>query len=184
MPSQSSSSMNNDAAAIATLNIRVTSIEGRVSELSNVVNGVQTALSSKIDTLATSLSTKIEERGKTPWAIYLSGLMAVFSLYAYIDNSKIGPLKEKDEDIRSSIKELTSIIRTDMVPARTHAREWEQNDERLQRVDEKIKFGESALIDRIKRLEDQFGQTWSIRDAITTFQNRIDKLEAIRADPK
>lgn len=176
-PAPPVNSMNNDAAAIATLNIRVTGIEGRVSELSNTVNGVQTALSSKIDTLATALSSKIEERGKTPWAIYLSGLMAVFSLYAYIDNSKIGPLKERDQDLIASVKEISNIIRTEMVPARVHAREWAQNDERFQRFEERVKFTEGSIVERVKRIEDQFNSAYNLRDALQQLDSRVQHFE-------
>lgn len=179
------STMNQDNAAIATLGIRTQALEGRVNELSSSLNAVQTALSSEIRGISQALGAKIDERSRQPWQLYVSVLIGIFSLYAYIDNSKIGPLKEKDQDLIAAVKEMGSIIRTDMVPSRVHAREWEQNDERMRRIDERIKFGEAATVDRIKRLEDQFGQTWSIRDAITTFQNRIDKLEsALRADVK
>lgn len=177
------SSMNNDAAAIATLNIRVTGIEGRVSELASTVNGVQTALSSKIDTLASSLGSKIEERGRTPWQYIISGLAVAFSLYAYIDNSKIGPLKEKDADLATAVKALDGHIKENMVPTWIHTKEWGYRDQRFKEFDERVKFSESAIIDRLKRLEDQFGQTWSIRDALETFGKRIETLEHRRASP-
>lgn len=195
-PNPSVSTMHNDAAAIATLNIRVTGIEGRVSELSSTVNGVQTALSTKIDGLATSLGGKIEERSRQPWQLYVSVLIGIFSLYAYIDNSKIGPLKEKDADLIATIKEVSSVIRNDMVPARVHAREWTQNDEkirgleasiedRVKRLDDGARLERTAIVDRIKRLEERNDQTWNQRDALTILYNRLDKLEnATRADAK
>jgi hypothetical protein len=178
---QSANTMHNDAAAIATLNIRVTGIEGRVGELSNTVNSVQTALSTKIDSITTSLGSKIDERGKTPWQYIISGLAVIFSLYAYIDNSKIGPLKEKDADLTASVKEMSHNIRENMVPAWIHNKEWGYRDQRFKEFDERMKFGESAMLDRVKRLEDQFGSTWNLRDAINGVQTRIDRLEHMRS---
>lgn len=177
--------MNHDNAAIATLGIRVTSIEGQVSELRSAMSAGQSALSTEIRNVTTTLTSKIDERSRQPWQLYVSVLIGIFSLYAYIDNSKIGPLKERDQDLIGAMKEISGIIRTEMVPARIHAREWAQNDERFQRFEERVKFSEGGIVDRVKRLEEQFGQTWSIRDAITTFQSRIDKLEtALRPEAK
>lgn len=175
--------MNQDNAAIATLGIRTQALEGRVNELSSSLNAVQTALSSEIRGISQALGAKIDERSRQPWQLYVSVLIGIFSLYAYIDNSKIGPLKEKDQDLIASVKEMSAIIRTDMVPARTHAREWEQNDERMRRIDERIKFGEAATTDRIKRLEEQFGNTWSIRDALTALDSRIKHFESMISKP-
>lgn len=200
--SNSGAAMTNDSAQIATLSIRVTSMEGRVNELNAALNGVQATLSSKIDTLATSLGGKIEERGRTPWAIYLTGAMAFFSLYAYIDNSKIGPLKEKDNDLVAITKELTNTMRTDMVPARTHAREWAQNDERFQRLEERfkliddriksgeqslidrIRFGETAQVDRIKRIEDSYSNSYNLRDAIQQIDSRVQHFERMTIEKR
>lgn len=189
MTSQTSSrktghAMNNDSAAIATLNIRVTSIEGRVGELSSTVAGVQSALSTKIDSLATTLGGKIEERSRTPWQYIISGLAVAFSLYAYIDNSKIGPLKEKDADIVASQKELVATIRSEMVPARTHAREWQLNDDRFQRMEERIKFGEAGTLDRVRRLEDQYNNSFNLRDAIQQLDSRIQHFEKMSIERK
>ncbi len=174
---QSANVMHNDAAAIATLNIRVTGIEGRVSELASTVNGVQTALSTKIDSITTSLGSKIEERGRTPWQYIISGLAVAFSLYAYIDNSKIGPLKEKDADLVATVKEM----REAMVPQWIHTKEWGYRDQRFREFEERIKFGENAVTDRVRRLEDMFGSTWNLRDAINGVQARIDRLEHMRS---
>lgn len=167
--------MHNDAAAIATLNIRVTGIEGRVSELSSTVNGVQTALSSKIDTLATSLGSKIEERGRTPWAIYISGMMAVFSLYAYIDNSKIGPLKEKDAALDQRMDRIANKIESEMVPLWVHQRMWGLQDDIVKRVTD-------GNTERIKRVEDQFGNAYNMRDAIQQLDSRIQHFERMSGE--
>lgn len=180
--------MTNDTAAIATLNIRTTALEGRVNELTNAVNGVQSSLATKIDSIATTLSSKIDERGRPQWAIYIAGLMAVASLYAYIDNSKIGPLKEKDADIIAGMKDINQLLRSELVPQWVHQKDWAQRDERFKQMEERIRIGEEtfagrmtrvegATNDRIKRLEDQYSQTYSARDALQNFQQRIDKLE-------
>lgn len=173
----SGKSMNQDNAAIATLGIRTQALEGRVNELSSSLNAVQTALSSEIRGISQALGAKIDERSRQPWQLYVSVLIGIFSLYAYIDNSKIGPLKEKDQDLIASVKEMSAIIRNDMVPERVHSRQWAQNDERFQRLEERIKFGETAAIDRVKRLEEQYGQTYSIRDALQNFSSRLERLE-------
>jgi hypothetical protein len=184
MPNTSAVPMTNDSAAIATLNIRVTSIEGRVSELSSAVTGVQSALSGKIDSLATSLSSKIDDRGRPQWAIYIAGMMAVASLYAYIDNSKIGPLKEKDADLIALVRENSRIIREDMVPNWVNQKEWGYRDLKFKEIDDRIKFSEGAIIDRVKRLEELYGSSYNLRDAIQQMDNRIQHFERQAADKK
>lgn len=172
--------MNSDSAAIATLGIRVTSMEGRVNELNAAVSAVQSTLSTKIDALAGTLGGKIEERSRTPWAIYLAGGMAFFTLYTYMNGSQITPLKEKDADIVSVLKEM----RADIVPERVHARSWAQNDERFQRLEDRIKFGETAQVDRIKRLEELYGSSYNLRDAIQQMDSRIQHFERLGAEKK
>lgn len=171
------STMNQDNAAIATLGIRVTSIEGQVSELRSAMGATQSALSTEIRNVTTTLTSKIDDSGRQPWQLYVSVLIGIFSLYAYIDNSKIGPLKEKDQDLIATVKEISAVIRTDVVPFRTHAREWQQNDERFQRMEERIKFGEGSITDRVKRIEDTFNGTWSVRDGLRDMGSRIERLE-------
>lgn len=182
------STMNQDNAAIATLGIRTQALEGRVNELSSSLNAVQTALSSEIRGISQALGAKIDERSRQPWQLYVSVLIGIFSLYAYIDNSKIGPLKEKDEDIRASLREMAGIIRTDMVPNWVHQKNWSDNDgklksleasieDRVKRIDDSSRQERAAIVDRIKRVEDQFQGAWSIRDALTTLDQRIRHFE-------
>ncbi len=171
--------MTSDTAAIATLNIRTTALEGRVNELTNAINGVQTHLGTKIDGIAAQLGSKIEERGRPQWAIYIAGAMAVFSVYAYMDTAKIGPLKDVDTRIEARLDRIGAKIEADLVPARTHAREWNLNDERFQRLDAYIKAGEAALTDRVRRVEDQFGNAYSLRDAIQQLDSRMRHFESM-----
>lgn len=178
--SPSGKPMNQDNAAIATLGIRVTSMEGQVSELRSAMSAGQSALSTEIRNVTTTLTSKIDERSRQPWQLYVSVLIGIFSLYAYIDNSKIGPLKEKDEDIRAAVKGLSDVIRTDVVPQWVHQREWLQRDDKFKAYEDRLKVGETALQDRIRRMEDMFGNTWNLRDAINGVQSRIDKLEEMR----
>lgn len=174
--------MTNDTAAIATLNIRTTALEGRVNELTNAINGVQTNLSAEIRGIAATLSSKIEERGRTPWSIIIGGFAAALSLYAYIDNAKLGPLKDKDADLVMMMKDLTSNVSANMVPVRVHTREWQQNDERFQRLEERIKFGEGTLTDRVKRVEEMFGNAYNLRDAIQQLDNRVQHFERMSVE--
>lgn len=200
--SKPDSVMTNDNAQIATLGIRVSAIEGQVQKLSANVDGVQTALSTKIDSIATTLSSKIDERGRTPWAIYLAGAMAIFSLYSYITSSQISPLKEADASLGARMDRIGNKMETDMVPARTHAREWALNDERFSRVEERLKlvddriksaengilerirFGETSQTERIKRIEDSYSNTYNMRDALQQLDNRIQHFERMNADKR
>jgi hypothetical protein len=184
----SGKSMNQDNAAIATLGIRTQALEGRVNELSSSLNAVQTALSSEIRGISQALGAKIDERSRQPWQLYVSVLIGIFSLYAYIDNSKIGPLKEKDQDLIAAVKEITGIVRSDMVPNWVHQKVWNDTDgkirsleasveDRVKRIDEGARQERMAIVDRIKRLEDSNEKTWNQRDALTILYNRMDKLE-------
>jgi ubiquinone biosynthesis protein UbiJ len=171
-----SPAMNSSSAEIATLNIRTTSLEGRVNELTSAVNSVQASLASKIDTLSTSLSSKIEERGRPQWAIYIAGAMAVFSVYAYVDTAKIGPLKEVDARIEARLDRITTKVETDLVPLWVHQKIWAMSDENTTRNAETNR-------ERIKRLEDQYNSTYNLRDAIQQLDSRIQHFERDRAKP-
>jgi hypothetical protein len=169
--------MNSEGAAIATLNIRVTSIEGRVSELASTVNGVQAALSTKIDGLATALGSKIEERGRPQWAIYIAGAMAVFSVYAYMDTAKIGPLKEVDSRIEARMDRMSNKIETEMVPIWVHQKVWNITDDTVKRLTE-------GNTERIKRIEEQFGNAYNLRDAIQQLDARVRHFENMSPDKR
>ncbi len=177
MPTTSGNVLTTDSAAIATLNIRVTSIEGRVSELSSTINGVQAALATKIDGLATALGGKIEERGRPQWAIYIAGAMAVFSVYAYMDTAKISPLKEVDARIEARVDRISNKVEAEMVPIWVHQKVWSLTDDTLKRVTD-------ANTDRIKRIEEQFGNAYNLRDAIQQLDARVRHFESMATERK
>lgn len=164
--SSSNSSLSNDGAALATLGIRVSGLETRLTEISTTLQNI-----------SASFSAKIEERSKTPWAIIIGGLAVLLSVMGYLDQAKLSPMKERDSEILQMIKEIQANIKDSVVPIWVNQREWQNKDAQFKAAEERTKLVEENMSQRIKRMEDLYGSTWSVRDAITTFQQRIDRLE-------
>lgn len=158
--------MTNDSAALATLGIRVSGLETRLSEISSTLQNI-----------SASFSAKIEERSKTPWTIIIGALAVLLSVMAYLDQAKLTPLKERDTEIIQIIKDMQKDVKETVVPVWVHQREWQHKDAQFKAQEDRTKLVEENMAQRIKRMEDLFGQSWSIRDAIVTFQQRLDRLE-------
>ena len=148
------------------------------------------ALSSKVETLFASLASKIEERSRPQYPLLISiGLfgLAVVSSVGWL---AYAPIRENQTDLKQAMVEMSkavservSIRELDGRAARTQAdiarlntdlnsqdlnsrRSMEQADANLQRQ-----------LDDMKK---QFGDTFSLRDALLQMQRRIDQLEAAR----
>lgn len=158
--------MNGDSAAIATLGIRVSGLETRLSEISTTLQNI-----------ASSFSAKLEERSKTQWPLLAALAGVVLTSMAYLDSAKLGPLKDRDVEIVAIIKDLQGDMKVNMVPQWVHQREWNYRDQQFKAQEDRAKIMEENMAQRVKRMEDMFGSTWSIRDAITTFQQRMDRFE-------
>ncbi len=166
MPEAGPPIMNSDSAAIATLNIRVSGLENQLQQLA-----------ASLGAQLSSLSSKLEERSKTQWPVIVGFASILIAGMAYMDQAKLLPLKERDAEIVSIIKDVQGELKATVVPQWVHAREWKYRDDQFLAHTARVELIERNTSERIKRLEDMFGNTWSIRDAITTFQQRIDRLE-------
>lgn len=158
--------MNIDSAAIATLNIRVSGLENQLQQWT-----------SNIGAQLTSLGTKIEERGRTQWPILVALAGVLLGFMTYLDSAKLGPLEKRDSEIIGIIKEMQSDMKVNVVPQWVHQREWKYRDDQFLAHSERVKLVETAMADRIKRMEEMYGTTWNMRDALQIFQQRIDRLE-------
>ncbi len=153
-------------APYAVLDQRVTSLESQFQQWMQSITG-QLA----------GLSNKIEERGRVQWPIYIGFASILLAAMTYLDAAKLNPLKERDVEIVSIIKDMQKDVKENVVPQWVHQREWKYRDEQFVAHSSRVEIIEKNTADRIKRLEDMFGSTWNIRDAIQVFQQRIDRLE-------
>lgn len=124
-----------------------------------------------------TLSNKIEERSRTQWPIYIGFASILLAAMTYLDAAKLNPLKERDVEIMSIMKDMQKENKENIVPNWVHQREWRYRDDQFTAHSSRVELVEKNMAERIKRLEDMFGSTWNIRDAIQVFQQRIDRLE-------
>ncbi len=160
-----------EEAPYAVLNQRVSSLEAQFQQWTS-------SLTAQIS----GLSSKLEERGRTQWPLVAALAGVVLTGMAYLDSAKLSPLKERDAEITTVLKELQREMKDSMVPQWVHGREWKYRDDQFIAHASRVEIIEKNTSDRIKRLEEMFGSTWNIRDAIQVFQQRIDRLE--QAIPK
>lgn len=170
---------------------------GLESSQRNLADGLSN-LASRVETLFAGLATKIEERSRPQYPLLISLGLLGLAVVSSVGWLAYAPIRENQTDLKAAIVEMTksmaasaekaserfvSIRELDGRSSRTRAdmtrlnadlntqeialrREMEQSSSNLQRQ-----------IDDQKK---QFGDTFSLRDALLQMQRRIDQLEAVR----
>ena len=187
MPYGSGRMMSEEASVnIGALQQRVYGLESGQRSMADSVS----ALSSKVETLFASLASKIEERSRPQYPLLISiGLfgLAVVSSVGWL---AYAPIRENQTDLKQAMVEMSkaigervSIRELDGRAARTQAdisrlnADLNSQDTNSRRSMEQADTNLQRQIDDMKK---QFGDTFSLRDALLQMQRRIDQLEAAR----
>lgn len=180
-------------------------LAGSLAELSSHLDSTIKSLEAGIGRQMDALSTKIEERSRIPWpalGVMLSFLVVIGGMAYYpIQNTqarleatllrfderfvnkelewRLAATAQRRDDFQrpaearfERVESDISGIRKEIVPRAEHAEKWRGADH--QRGD---------LQRQVEELKRQFGDTFSLRDALIQMQRRIDALEGQNIPP-
>jgi hypothetical protein len=170
------------------LDQRVQTIE---SALSNVVSQMDRDRL-HIDSQFNALQASISERSKIPWpalGVMLSAIVVIGTLTWY-------PIRET----QGEIKDVLRTQQEKMVPRVEHEREWARNEKNMNSMLDLIQRNQQAIVPRgeheekwrsyavahtalEQRVEDvrrTVGDTYSLKDAIRSMTDRLDRIETGR----
>ena len=145
-----------------------------------------------VDQQFSTLQTTIAERSKIPWpalGVMLSAIVVIGGM-AYL------PIKEKQSDQALAIVALQGSI----VPRTEHVERWRITERDIERLNDRITDNFKAIVPRgeheekwrsytsaqgefqrqIDEIRKGFGETYSLRDALRTMQERLDRIETGR----
>jgi hypothetical protein len=133
-----------------------------------------------------ALGSELKQMGRTNWPIMIGIGGLAWGVYTNLDQTKLEPFRQNDIALAASIKDIVKEMKETMVPLWVHQREWAYRESQLKAQDDRTKLVEENTSQRIKRLEDMFGQTWNLRDAIqqltTNDQNLQQRLSRIEQE--
>jgi hypothetical protein len=177
---------------------------GLESSQRNLADGLSN-LASRVETLFAGLATKIEERSRPQYPLLISLGLLGLAVVSSVGWLAYAPIRENQTDLKSALVEMTKIIgasnervndrfaslgeryvsireldgrsgRTQSDIARLNT-DISAQDVSLRRS---IEQGDANLQRQIDDQKKQFGDTFSLRDALLQMQRRIDQLEAAR----
>lgn len=146
-------------AEVATLAVRVAGLEDQFR------------------TFMATMTAKLDHMSRTNWPLIVGFLGVGWGFYTNIDQTKLAPLQSRDQEVILMIKEIQSEMKANVVPVWVHDIERKYRDTQITAITDRAKIIEENASQRIKRIEDMIGSTYNIRDALTLFQQRIDRLE-------
>lgn len=173
-----------------------TSIDALEQRVYGIEKG-QTTLAERIDSLSTGLDARIdrltqamERRSQPQWqamSVGVSVLGLVGGLVAYLLMGEIQSVRDRSFENRDNIVKLADAMHNDFVP-RVELNGWRTDDQsRADRLSESLmqlrqdaisKADHAALTDRVSRIEQTFGSTYSIGDVLKDIQSRLQRLES------
>lgn len=182
-------------------------LSGDITTLGSRFEKALEASTKSMDDRLDLLSTKIEERSKIPWPalgvmltfVCVIGGMAYYPIQTtqgrieatllrfderFVTNKDLETRLSATAQRRDDFQRLTEarferiesdvvMARREIVPRAEHTEKWRGAD--LQR---------EGLQRQIEEIERQFGDTFSLRDALVQMQKRIDTLEGQRGTPR
>jgi hypothetical protein len=174
-------------------------IFGLESNQRNLSDGLSN-LAARVETLFANLATKVEERSRPQYPLLISLGLLGLAVVSSVGWLAYAPIRENQTDLKAALVEMSkavgervSIRELDGRAART------TND--LTRINQDIKALDAVTVPRGEHVErwrgfdqqmislqrqiddqkKQFGDTFSLRDALLQMQRRIDTLEAARS---
>lgn len=190
---------------VGALEERVTGLERTVGHVSTTVDRLSTQVSqiAPIVPAVEALARKLDERSRFPWGVVFGGLsvlitsagigmgIVIWAFSAYISgqydalnrlNGEIETLdtnsvtrhelEERREATNQRITRLeadVSEIEDGIVPRGEHEEHWRSQEQRV-----------VELQRQIDQIRTDLGSSYSLNDALTTLQERIDRLEQLR----
>ncbi len=136
-----------------------------------------TSLEDQFRTFMATVTAKLDHMARTNWPLIIGFLGVGWGFYTNMDQTKLSPLKERDQEIVVLIKEIQTEMKANVVPVWVHDIERKYRDAQVASISERAKIVEETMLQRIKRVEDMFGGAYSLRDALQSHDQRIERME-------
>lgn len=170
---------------LGALEQRVLSVERGQATLASRIEEMGRGIDGRIDRLAQL----IERRAQPQWQAFTAiwGVVVVVGGIIYLLISvQIGANRSQIDEARDDRLALARLLREDYVP-RVELSGWRADDkDRLAQLAGAVadlrgntitKSDHEALIDRVSRIEQTWGSTYSIGDVLKNIQDRLQRLE-------
>lgn len=171
---------------IGALEQRVYGIEKGQTTLAERIESLSSGLDSRIDRLTQAM----ERRSQPQWqamSVGVSVLGLVGGLVAYLLMGQIEAVRGRAFENRDSVVKLSDMLRSDYIPKSELVGQRQDDQLRVERLADSLvslrqdsisRADHQALTDRITRIEQTFGSTYSVGDVLKDIQNRLQRLES------
>lgn len=111
-------------------------LEGRVNAMEGAIEGVSRQI--------TALALKMDERGKPPWTLIISGVALCFTAWGAFGWLIYTPVVKDQARVENDIK----AIEAQLVPRAEHGERWRQQERNAERIEKRLDRLEDARIHR------------------------------------
>lgn len=167
----------------------VQQIERDRSELANQMGQDR----SHFDARFSALQESFNERSKTPWSVLIAAFSLIVTLMIALGTLAYMPIKAQMEDTKIDVARLAGSV----VPRVEHEREWGRSEKSLAAMLDLIQRNQIAIVPRgeheekwrgqvardgelqrqIEEVRRNFGDAHSLKDALRSIQERLDRVE-------
>lgn len=184
---------------IGAMQQRIFSVESNQRSLSDGLSN----LTSRVETLFASLAAKIEERSRPQYPLLISLGLLGLAVVSSVGWLAYAPIRENQTDLKVALIEMSKSVGSlgeKFVSIRELDGRSARTSSELARINADIKAIDAVTVPRVEQAErmrsvdaqfvaqqrqiddikKQFGDTFSLRDALLQMQRRIDQLEAAR----
>lgn len=167
-------------------------ITGVKADFTQQLTGVATSLREAI----TGLSTKMDERSRPQWQLYVTFAGFLLTFTTVVGTLAYWPIRDDTNELKTAVVrfEERAVTRAELADRRAIL------EDRIKRIESDLSGAEKSIVPRpeheekwrsfdreaaalqrqIDDLKKQFGDTFSLRDALLQMQRRIDALESER----
>jgi len=178
-------------------------IAAQKAEFSQQIIGVKAEFSHQLAGMAQSLqaslgslSAKLDERSRPQWQLYVTFAGFLLTFTTVVGTLAYWPIRDDTNELKVAVRrfEDRAVTRSELTDRRAVL------EDRIKRIEADIQAVEAGIVPRgehqekwrgidqgisnlqrqIDDLKKQFGETFSLRDALLQMQRRIDALEAER----
>lgn len=174
--------------SISALQQRVLNLDSNQRNLADSVSN----LGARVETLFAGLSTKIEERSRPQYPLLISIGIFGLAVLTSVGWLAYAPIREGQTDLKQALVEVSKAVGERVTIRELDGRAGRTRDE-MARLNldlnaqdvatrRAITEGDANLQRQIDDQKKQFGDTFSLRDALLQMQRRMDQLEAARLE--
>jgi hypothetical protein len=179
---------------------RVYGIEQSVSALVQQIERDRSELAAQMgqdrahfDARFSALQESVNERSKTPWSVLIAAFSLIVTTMVALGTLAYLPIKTQMEDMKVDVARLGAAL----VPRIELERDWARSEKTIATILDMIHRNQAAIVPRgeheekwrgqaardgdlqrqIDEVRRSFGETYSLREALKTMQERLDRIE-------